>query len=46
MGDTGPAPMALRATHVFRKENGVRKMVLRHADPVIGKQTPAPVLQE
>jgi hypothetical protein len=38
--------MALRATHVFRKENGVPKMVLRHAGPLMGKQTPASVMQE
>jgi len=41
-----PAPMALRVTHIFRKENGVWKLVHRHADPLIDKTAPATVLQK
>jgi ketosteroid isomerase-like protein len=41
-----PSPMALRATQVFRKENGSWKLVHRHADPLIGKTAPATVLQK
>jgi hypothetical protein len=41
-----PVPMALRVTHIFRKEDGVWKLVLRHADPLMGKTAPAAVLQK
>ena len=41
-----PVPMALRVTHLFRKEDGVWKLVHRHADPLIGKTAPATVLQK
>lgn len=29
--------MALRVTHVFRKEDGAWKLILRHADPLVAK---------
>ena len=45
VGEDKPAPMALRVTHVFRKEGGVWKLAHRHADPLIGKTAPATVLQ-
>ncbi len=35
-----PAPLALRVTHIFRKEDGVWKLVHRHADPLIAKMDP------
>jgi ketosteroid isomerase-like protein len=41
-----PAPMPLRVTHIFRREEGSWKLVHRHADPLIGKTAPATVLQE
>jgi ketosteroid isomerase-like protein len=41
-----PAPMALRVTHIFRQEDGVWKLVHRHADPLMGKTAPATVLQK
>ena len=40
------SPMALRATQIFRKENGSWKLLHRHADPLIGKTAPATVLQK
>jgi ketosteroid isomerase-like protein len=45
VGQEEPAPMALRVTHVFRKEDGAWKLLLRHADPLVAKTAPASVLQ-
>lgn len=44
-GQETAAPMALRVTHVFRREHGAWKLVLRHADPLVAKSGPAAVLE-
>lgn len=38
------ASMALRVTHVFRKD-GAWRLVLRHADPLVAKTAPQAVLE-
>jgi ketosteroid isomerase-like protein len=43
-GQAEAAPMALRVTHVFRREDGAWKLVLRHADPLVEKTAPQTVL--
>ncbi len=43
-GQAATAPMALRVTHVFRRENCEWKLVLRHADPLVKKTAPEAVL--
>ena len=35
-----PARRALRATQIFRKEDGAWKLLHRHADPLVEKQIP------
>jgi hypothetical protein len=46
VGQETAAPMALRVAHVFRKEDGAWKLVLRHADPLVDKTSPASVLEK
>jgi ketosteroid isomerase-like protein len=46
VGQDKPAPMALRVTHIFRKDPNDWKLVLRHADPLMEKAAPATVLQK
>jgi ketosteroid isomerase-like protein len=43
-GQAEAAPMALRVTHVFRREDGAWKLVLRHADPLVERTGPETVL--
>jgi ketosteroid isomerase-like protein len=45
-GQTAPAPMALRVTHVFRKEDGQWKLLHRHADHLVERVAPAGVLRK
>ncbi len=45
VGQDKAAPLELRVTHVFRKENGEWKLLHRHADPLMEKTAPATVLQ-
>lgn len=44
VGQSEPATMQLRVTHVFGRENGVWKLLHRHADPLMAKTAPADVL--
>lgn len=44
VGEQDAAPMVLRVTHVYRRENGVWKIVHRHADHITEKTAPAAVL--
>jgi ketosteroid isomerase-like protein len=46
VGREDVAPLALRATMIFRLEDGVWKLVHRHADPITTVQAPESVLQK
>ena len=41
VGDAAPTKRALRVTQVFRKEDGAWKLLHRHADPLVERQTPS-----
>ncbi len=45
-GQEQAKPMALRVTHVFRKQDDGWKMILRHADPLMGKIATAAVIEK
>jgi ketosteroid isomerase-like protein len=45
-GHEKAAPMALRVTHIFRKEDGAWRLILRHADPLVGKTSAESVLEK
>jgi ketosteroid isomerase-like protein len=40
-GQKQPTPRALRVTQIFRKEDGVWKLLHRHADPLLERQPPS-----
>lgn len=46
VGRAQAAPVALRVTHVFARDNGAWKLAHRHADPLTVKTAPADVLQK
>jgi|ERR1700722_12421247 ketosteroid isomerase-like protein len=43
-GSDSPASIALRATSVFREENGIWRLVHRHADPITTPQAAESVI--
>jgi len=45
-GQEKAAPMALRVTHIFRREEGAWKLMLRHADPLVAKTSADSVLEK
>lgn len=45
VGQDLPAPMLLRVTHLYRREQGEWKLIHRHADPIVSKTDTAAVLQ-
>ena len=46
LGDQNPARRALRATQIFRRENGAWKLLHRHADPLVEKKAPSAAPQK
>jgi ketosteroid isomerase-like protein len=45
-GEDKSSQMALRVTHLFRRENGKWRMIHRHADPLMDTTSAATVLQK
>ena len=46
VGQTAPAKMALRVSHVFRREDGAWRMIHRHADPLMSTTSADSVLKK
>lgn len=44
-GSDQAAPMALRVTHIYRREDGSWRLLHRHADPIASIQSPAFVIE-
>jgi ketosteroid isomerase-like protein len=44
-GQERAASMALRVTHIFRREDGTWKLMLRHADPLVARTPPEAALE-
>jgi ketosteroid isomerase-like protein len=44
VGQDAPAPIVLRVTQLYRREEGVWKLIHWHADPIVNKTDTAAVL--
>ena len=44
-GRDEPGPLVVRVTHIFRREEGVWRLIHRHGDPIAEKTEATSVLQ-